>query len=163
VYTRRITLFSAITLVSVIILAIVMNGRIDVEEIRSATVFYQDVEIAESAGYHRLELEECVESPEGAKGYHYVNASLLDLSLEPDEPEMLIYAPDAVGNLTLVAVEYAVPITAWDVYDSDPPSLFGKDFHVNMEQDLYVLHSWVWQDNPAGMFADYNPAVSCTS
>ena len=22
---------------------------------------------------------------------------------------------------------------------------------------FYLMHAWVWQDNPAGMFADWNP------
>lgn len=162
-YTRRITIFSAITLISVIILAIVMNGRVNLDEIRSATFLYQDVETAEFAGYKRLPLEECVESSEGAKGYHYVNVLLLDLTLEPDEPEMLIFAPLAKGELRLVALEYAVPIAAWDVLHSDPPSLFGQEFHVKADQDLYVLHSWVWEDNPSGLFADWNPSLSCES
>lgn len=162
-YTRRITIFSAFTLISVIILAILMNGRVNLDEIRSATILYWDVESAESAGYQRLPLEECVESAEGAKGYHYVNVLLLDLMLEPDEPEILIYAPDAGGGLRLVAVEYAVPIAAWDGLHSDRPSLFGQEFHVNADQDLYILHSWVWEDNPSGLFADFNPVLSCMS
>jgi hypothetical protein len=23
------------------------------------------------------------------------------------------------------------------------------------------LHAWIWQNNPAGMFEDWNPTVSC--
>ena len=26
---------------------------------------------------------------------------------------------------------------------------------------FYELHAWVWKDNPAGTFADYNPDVTC--
>lgn len=26
---------------------------------------------------------------------------------------------------------------------------------------FYELHVWHWRDNPSGMVADYNPAVSC--
>ena len=25
---------------------------------------------------------------------------------------------------------------------------------------VYILHAWVWEENPAGVYADYNPAVS---
>jgi len=25
----------------------------------------------------------------------------------------------------------------------------------------YILHAWVWKNNPSGMFEDWNPAVSC--
>ena len=26
---------------------------------------------------------------------------------------------------------------------------------------FYLMHAWVWKDNPAGMFADWNPDVTC--
>lgn len=26
---------------------------------------------------------------------------------------------------------------------------------------FYELHVWAWKDNPSGMFADWNPQVSC--
>jgi hypothetical protein len=25
----------------------------------------------------------------------------------------------------------------------------------------YILHAWVWKNNPAGMFEDWNPTVTC--
>jgi hypothetical protein len=25
----------------------------------------------------------------------------------------------------------------------------------------YILHAWIWQHNPAGMFEDWNPTVTC--
>jgi len=25
----------------------------------------------------------------------------------------------------------------------------------------YDLHAWIWEDNPKGVFAQYNPEVSC--
>jgi hypothetical protein len=27
---------------------------------------------------------------------------------------------------------------------------------------FYELHVWAWQSNPDGVFADFNPQVSCT-
>ena len=27
---------------------------------------------------------------------------------------------------------------------------------------FYILHAWVWGHNPAGMFVDWNPEVSCS-
>jgi hypothetical protein len=27
--------------------------------------------------------------------------------------------------------------------------------------DVWALHVWVWKHNPSGMFADWNPQVSC--
>jgi len=26
---------------------------------------------------------------------------------------------------------------------------------------FYALHTWIWNSNPSGMFASYNPTVSC--
>ena len=26
---------------------------------------------------------------------------------------------------------------------------------------VYILHAWIWKNNPAGMFEDWNPKVSC--
>ena len=46
---------------------------------------------------------------------------------------------------------------AWTA--DEPPSLFGVDFHQHAVLPLWVLHAWLWKDNPAGMFVDYNPKV----
>lgn len=27
---------------------------------------------------------------------------------------------------------------------------------------FYLMHAWIWRPNPAGMFADWNPEVSCS-
>jgi hypothetical protein len=26
---------------------------------------------------------------------------------------------------------------------------------------FYILHAWIWQTNPSGMFAHWNPEVTC--
>jgi hypothetical protein len=58
--------------------------------------------------------------------------------------------------MRLVGLEYAVP-------DSEPgPGGFGGDadvWHVNADFQLWLLHVWVWRNNPEGMFADSNPLV----
>ncbi len=28
--------------------------------------------------------------------------------------------------------------------------------------NLNLMHAWVWKHNPSGMFADWNPNVSCS-
>jgi hypothetical protein len=60
-------------------------------------------------------------------------------------------------GLKLVAVEYIVPAPAWT--SVVPPKLYGLEFHMNTDLDVWVLHAWVWRNNPAGMFTDWNPAV----
>ena len=63
------------------------------------------------------------------------------------------------ASLRLVAVEYIVPFTAWT--DPDPPVLHGLVFHANQTFQVWALHAWVFHHNPSGMFADWNPDVSC--
>lgn len=41
----------------------------------------------------------------------------------------------------------------------DPPSLFGVDFHRHPTLPLWVLHAWLWKDNPPGVFVEWNSAV----
>ena len=98
----------------------------------------------------------------GGMGYHYVNLSLVDLTLEATQPEVLVYAPGPNGQMRLVAAEYMVPAPPWDALNSSPPVLMGETFEYNPHLDAYTLHAWVWQHNPAGMFAPWNPTVSCS-
>jgi hypothetical protein len=93
-------------------------------------------------------------------GFHYVNAALLDGTLDVAEPEALIYEPDANGRLRLVAVEYLVPFDAHAI-DQPPPMLFGRPFSPSPAFQVWGLHAWVWKHNPSGMHAPFNPNVSC--
>ncbi|ACL65101.1 conserved hypothetical protein [Anaeromyxobacter dehalogenans 2CP-1] len=143
---------------------------------RAASARYHDVAVAEAEGF--APLSPCVASPAGAMGIHYINlARLLDPSIEADAPEALLYLPTADG-LALVGVEYVLPIfhdgapwigsTPPDAADVPPrPSLFGQAFQGPMEGHgpgepwHYDLHVWIWRNNPAGTFAQWNPALSC--
>lgn len=81
----------------------------------------------------------------------------------------MVYAPGADGTLVLAAVEYVVLKAAWDAAHRKPPSLFGHTFDVTAAPNrfglpaYYSLHAWVWQHNPAGRFAMWNPRVTCSS
>lgn len=121
---------------------------------------YQDVEAAEAAGYvSTLDSLGCFHDPErGGMGLHYLDESKLDGTVDVAAPEALVYELDRNGEVVgLVAHEYIVPVEAWT--DDSPPSLFGQDFHQHAVLPLWVLHTWIWKDNPAGVFADYNPRV----
>lgn len=96
----------------------------------------------------------------GAMGYHYGNVALIDGSVSVTAPELLLYEPQKNGRLRLVAVEYIIPYAAHS-RDAAPPELFGQKFQQNDEAQLWGLHAWVWKHNPAGMFAPWNPHVSC--
>jgi hypothetical protein len=63
------------------------------------------------------------------------------------------------GGMRLTAVEYIVPLGAWSA--PKPPRLFHHDFAVNPTFGVWALHAWAWGNNPGGMFADWNPNVSC--
>ena len=39
------------------------------------------------------------------------------------------------------------------------PQLYGQMFHKHPTLPQYVLHAWLWEANPNGMFADFNPNV----
>ena len=91
-------------------------------------------------------------------GVHYIDEDLLDATVDITKPEALVYELDASGQVAgLVAHEYIVPVDAWT--SSKPPRLFGMDFHRHPTLPLWVLHTWLWKDNPAGVFEDWNPAV----
>lgn len=125
-----------------------------------ANAGHQDVAVAEGAGYaSSLDTLGCFQSPgRGGMGVHYINADLLDATVDITTPEALVYELDASGDIAgLVAHEYIVPLDAWT--SSKPPELFGMAFHQHPTLPLWVLHTWLWKDNPAGVFEDWNPAV----
>lgn len=136
--------------------------RRDLAALRNATAPFEQYHAAAGAGYTLLFLNACMADPSGAgrgaMGNHYVNPALLDDTVAVASPEALLYEPGPNGEQRLVAVEYVIPRAAWT--EAAPPRLFGRDFTLNT-YDLWALHVWVWKDNPAGLYADWNPSVSC--
>ncbi|MBA4743705.1 MAG: hypothetical protein H2058_00475 [Muricauda sp.] len=93
-------------------------------------------------------------------GYHYINVGLMDGVFELDRPEILLYVPNAHGQLKLVGVEYAVP----GPESSDPPEGFIGDgdhwhYNPNVAGGAWTLHVWMVLENPDGIFAPLNPNV----
>jgi hypothetical protein len=135
-------------------------GNADLIAANLANAAYQDVALAEAAGYaSTLDSLGCFEDvARGGMGLHYLNESLMDATVDPTTPEALVYELDHEGQIAgLVAHEYIVPVEAWT--ESTPPSLFGQDFHQHPTLPLFVLHAWIWKDNPSGVFEDFNPRV----
>lgn len=122
-------------------------------EVRAATARYHDVEVALADGFEPA--SPCVANDDGdaAMGYHYVNADRIG-PLDPTLPQALLYAPGPSGQLRLVGVEYLNPeggeVLGQPLAD---PSPLGSNT---------ALHVWLWQANPLGVFAPYNPNVSCS-
>lgn len=157
----------------------------ELAEVRAATARFHDVDVASAAGY--VFGEPCVASPAGAMGIHAPNQALIaNQSLDPQKPEVLLYLAKPGGGLRLIGVEYLQvvllrnPSTGqvgpW--FSSDPwpptyqvvtptPQLFGVTFNGPMPGHNpsmpwhWDLHAWVWANNPSGMFAQWNPSLSC--
>lgn len=135
--------------------------------VRNSTRRYLNVNRASAEGYGPL--LGCTSGAEGgAMGLHYANAGLVgDAALDPVRPEVLMYEPMADGRLRLLGVEYVVIAEAWDAAHSAPPVLMGQLFHYEESPNryglpaFYALHVWAWKANPKGLFADWNPTVSC--
>jgi hypothetical protein len=160
---KAILIFAVVAILATLIVATASAaGQADLAAVRAATAQFHRSEVAEAAGYMNVNVGECVELPGvGGMGYHFVNFGLVDFELDPLKPEAMVYAPSPSGKMKLVAVEYIVPAAPWDEYFNYLPSVLGQNLHLNSQLGLYVLHAWIWENNPAGMFEDWNPTVSC--
>jgi hypothetical protein len=134
---------------------------------RQASRRFQDVSQAVAEGYV-LQFGCVSGSHEGAMGVHFVNGELVgDGVLDAAKPELLVYEPQPNGRMRLVAVDYLVLVDSWHAHDANPPELMGQLFHLFDSPNrfglpaFYTLHAWVWKDNPQGMFANWNPKVTC--
>lgn len=127
--------------------------------LRAATARYHDFDLATQAGGWEVPVPsplECLEGPSGGMGYHFVNPGNFGV-LDPTRPQALIYEPESDGSMRLVAVEYIV----FAPESAPAPVMFDRQFHWNERFQIWALHAWVWRGNPDGVFADYNPIVSC--
>jgi hypothetical protein len=117
----------------------------DITTIRDATAKFKTTEAAEAAGYKRV--TGCVQHPRaGAMGYHFQNNALLDTTLDPEHPEVLVY-------------EFLVPISAWK--STEPPRIMGQSLMKVDSIGFWFLHVWAWKPDPSGLFAPWNPDVKC--
>lgn len=93
-------------------------------------------------------------------GWHYLNAQLKDDGkFDPAKPELLVFADDPCGGpRKLVAVEYAVPLS---MSKKAPAGFIGRadEWDANQTFGIWTLHAWVYEFNPDGVFAPFNPRV----
>jgi hypothetical protein len=126
--------------------------------VRAATSKFHSTNQAIMAGYQPD--EHCVSVPGvGGMGYHWANPSLVDPIFDPLKPEVLLYAKGPGGKLHLVALEYVV-INA----NQPAPQFDGQAFDVGgapVPVPHWTLHVWLYENNPSGMFAKFNPNISC--
>lgn len=185
--SRRVALAGAISVATVSAAAIAAapfataSPDDPMQAARAASARFHSVEQAEQAGYTELADKfgnTCISSNAGGMGIHYVNGALLaDAAIDPAAPEALVYEPQPDGSLKLVALEYLVlepdlagPHPILNADDLRIPSVLGQKmlrvpgfdeggpFRVPA---FFERHLWLWEDNPAGQFADWNPEVSC--
>jgi hypothetical protein len=123
----------------------------------------------------------------GAMGIHYFRPDLLGISAPPNprvdgngthtdflKPSILIYEPQADGGLELVAVENLVFEKAWKAAgNAERPRYLGVAYdhmfddpatkvdEAHMFEPHFDRHVWIYRDNPNGVFAQFNPKVSC--
>ena len=123
----------------------------------------------------------------GAMGIHFFRPDLLGISGPPNprvdgngthtdfrKPAILIYEPQTDGSLKLVAVENLVFQKSWHAAGNKrPPSFQGVEYdtmqddpatkidEAHMFEPHYDRHVWIYRPNPNGVFAQFNPNVSC--
>lgn len=123
----------------------------------------------------------------GAMGVHYVRMDLLGIAGPPDPrvggtgthtdfltPSILIYEPQPDGSMELVAVENLAFADAWEAAgNSEPPSFHGVPYdymeddpetdadEAHMFEPHWDRHVWLYRENPNGLFAQFNPNVTC--
>ena len=159
----------------------------DLAQVRQATARFHELDAATVAGYTAWSPDPfapnaaCPSSAEGSMGYHRVNVGLRggaanpaagDATVDPLQPEMLLYEKRPDGNVHLVGVEYLVFTAAWERVNgagAAPPEVFGEPLLPSTHTfpgnpnpiPHYELHVWIWTSNPLGMFYPWNPTVSC--
>ena len=125
----------------------------------------------------------------GAMGIHFFRPDLLGITAPPNprvdgngthidfrKPSILIYEPQADGSLELVAVENLVFQKSWHATGKTrPPSYQGVAYdtmqddpatkvdEAHMFEPHYDRHVWIYRNNPNGVFAQFNPSVSCAA
>lgn len=130
------------------------------EQLRTATRPFQSLDAAVAAGYAR-DVPDClVHEHHGAMGFHHVNRGYLTATPTADHPQILLYERLPDGRYRLNGVEFIVPYRLW-ARDSLAPVLMGQRLKHEDNLKLWYLHVWAWTVNPDGVFADFNPVVSC--
>jgi len=114
---------------------------------RRAVCKFRRVEAALDAGFVDTGLP-CIPG----QGYHFIKNSLVGTT-DIREPSVLMYDKD--GNLN--SPEWVAPLDGFPT----PPSIFGETMHADDDLGLWIQHVWVWKLNPAGVFEDVNPNVTC--
>lgn len=138
---------------------------------RAATEVYRDLDAAIAAGYRLM-------GPDMPNmGEHWIHPGrAVRRTFDPSAPAVLTYV-QIEGEPVLTGVAYAVPVrpgeaappppipgAAWHFHSADlNEEAFGPTDPAAMQSDapaevyrLAMLHTWIWLDNPDGLFAADN-------
>lgn len=142
------------------------------DALRSLTAEWHNAAKAEAAGYRTVVGcvdERVVQGVSAANargmGFHIANAELLDDRAALREPEFVVYDHDpSRGPARLVAFDYFIPVsTVWPAPENggSPPSLpeLGLPYTWSPAHNGWMFHVWAWENNPDGMFDNFNPKV----
>ena len=169
---RPLSMLLGVAIAASVIVSPASANESGIAALRQATAPFHSLAAAQAAGYtiqvYDLAGITCIADPAGSgtMGIHFLNPGLLG-TVDPIEPQLVIYVPRKDGSLKLVAVEFLVIAAGWDATHSSPPELFGQQYRLTTAPnryglpDFYELHVWAWQPNPLGMFNEWNPRVSC--
>ena len=145
---------------------------------KRASAKYRDIDVAKADGYFQV-----TQFIPGL-GLHLVNLKIPNTAFDPARPQILLYQPGPAGKMVLTGVAYQFAHT-----NNTPPVGFagGSDvwhYHTNLcflpggsvtisnkrgcklahgyfqAQTAWLLHAWIWKDNPDGVFTEYNPNVT---
>jgi hypothetical protein len=148
---------------------------------REATAKYQDVHMAEADGYRPIG------GDHPKMGIHYVR-TLEPREFDLEKPPILVYEKTASGGYSLVAVAYLLNAAEGPdgrpLNSPFPTSLAQWHRHTNIcmlpglanpggltesqcrekggkfiAEAPWMVHVWIWKDNPSGVFNEQNPAV----
>ncbi|HEU0100284.1 MAG TPA: hypothetical protein VFQ67_16115 [Allosphingosinicella sp.] len=123
----------------------------------------------------------------GGMGIHFFRPDLLGIKGPPGprvdgdgthtdfrKPSILIYEPRGDGSLELVAVENLVFKKAWEAAGREGlPTFHGVEYDYMFDdpktaideahdfEPHYDRHVWLYRPNANGMFAQFNPTVTC--
>jgi hypothetical protein len=123
----------------------------------------------------------------GAMGIHYFRPDMLGITSPPNprvdgasthtdfrKPAILLYEPQHDGSLALIGVENLVFAKAWKEAGHDvPPAFHGVAYDTMIDDPTTPIdeahnfephhdrHVWLYRENPNGVFAPFNPRVTC--
>jgi hypothetical protein len=157
------------------------------DALRQLTASFHDLDAATDAQYHLLTAppatapDGCIsDASAGGMGYHYSRFDNLgDDAIDLLNPEFLVYAPtdaprvDGVAKTRLAAVEYFVPFSAKWPGPNDPAFVKAPTLHdfpttsglpdvaftATSRFGGWMFHIWLWENNAAGMFENFNTSV----